>query len=188
MDWLTIFMICSRSMAINMRIPHGSFVARRASGYAVIRSACSLIGGATFCILALGCGTSSVAPTPPTAPVAPARPTAVSTPPTPIASEPQPSKPRCRLPLSEYCKQGSCPTQQKARSRFASRPGRVREGSCGSLLYIRWGNGFSIATEYFDAEGKLVGAEIVEDYPLRCPNGAPGNAPLQYGEAPDDCS
>jgi hypothetical protein len=184
-DWL--FYI-RQSMVIDMRVPCGPVVSRRASVHAVRRSGCFLIGGGTLCILALGCGTSSVASMPPTSPMAPARPTAVSTLPPPIASRPQPSKPRCRLPLSEYCRQGSCPTHEESRARFERIPGRVWEGSCGSLRYIRWGNGFSMATEYFDAEGKLVGAEIVEDYPLRCPTGAPGNAPLQYGEAPDDCS
>jgi hypothetical protein len=91
------------------------------------------------------------------------------------------------LPLSEYCRPDRCRTHDESSAAWRSIHGHVRNGSCGSLRYIQWGDMSSSKTEYFDAKGQLVGAVITEDYELSCPTGAPGTTSLHHGEVPDDC-
>jgi hypothetical protein len=82
----------------------------------------------------------------------------------------------CFQALDRYCGNGSCSgysaSAAETRRIAASDSCAIAAfGTCGGLRFTRVGDGFVSATEYFDAEGKLVAARTTTDVHtnLSCP-------------------
>ena len=81
----------------------------------------------------------------------------------------------CVLPLAEFCA-GKCPTYATAwaaamKDSAATVPcsiGGVETGDCGAYRVVRWAGGYGGDTQYFSADGQLVGARRSTDYAAFC--------------------
>jgi hypothetical protein len=96
---------------------------------------------------------------------------------------------RCVLPRAEHCPWWSgCPSYSARLAQHErDRDGKhLATGTCGALRYIEWSNGFSYSVEYFEANGRLVGAVTGEDYGRVCFTGG-REGPWQLGNAPLGC-
>jgi hypothetical protein len=64
----------------------------------------------------------------------------------------------------------------------------LRFGECGAFRFIHWSDGFQGTKEYFDTDGRLVGARVAVDYARSCLTGAKPDADAEYGDVPVECN
>jgi hypothetical protein len=84
----------------------------------------------------------------------------------------------CYASLSEYCSVWPCPAYEESLAELRQPPQAAacfvaQAGSCGALLFTRFGGGFGNTTRYFDAKGALVAVHATSDaYAMgsACPN------------------
>lgn len=83
---------------------------------------------------------------------------------------PPPLEKRCHRALAEHCQ--TCPTYEQARNNAVFGDKHVYKsiemGECRNWRFVYTHTGFSGVTEFFNPEGRLIGAITSEDYPRPC--------------------
>jgi hypothetical protein len=125
-----------------------------------------------------------------TRPAPPVEPSEDSVPPRHVTST-------CREPLAAFCRDNACPTFDAARAAAKSAArgyepalcaglcaGEVHVGDCGDLRYVQDGDCLCGSTLYFDAGGKIVGANRWGDFRGFCGH---TSFTAVYGRVPTGC-
>lgn len=83
---------------------------------------------------------------------------------------PLPLEKRCHRALAEHCQ--NCPTYEQAHNRAVFGDKHIYKGiemgECRSWRFVYTHTGFSGVTEFFNPDGRLIGAITTEDYPRPC--------------------
>jgi hypothetical protein len=90
----------------------------------------------------------------------------------------------CIRALSDYC--GPCASYEERLFAVDRHPKKVTTGTCGDLRVVHSRSPFEGADEFYDREGRLVGARDWVDFPRPCFTGGRDHV-YQYGVVPASC-